>query len=99
MALVPGQRYISNAEPELGLGTLIRIEGRSVQLLYATAGVLRQYAVHSAPIARAEFRVGQKVSGKGFSLVIESVAEDDGLQQRLLSSIPRGWEGAHPKRA
>ncbi|HQV71658.1 MAG: RNA polymerase-associated protein RapA [Dokdonella sp.] len=79
MALVPGQRYISNAEPELGLGTLIRIEGRSVQLLYATAGVLRQYAVHSAPIARAEFRIGQKVSGKGFSLVIESVAEEDGL--------------------
>ena len=79
MALVPGQRYISNAEPELGLGTLIRIEGRSVQLLYATAGVLRQYAVHSAPIARAEFRIGQKVSGKGFSLVIESVAEEEGL--------------------
>ncbi len=79
MALVPGQRYLSNAEPELGLGTLIRIEGRSVQLLYATAGVLRQYAVHSAPIARADFRVGQKVAGKGFSLVIESVAEEDGL--------------------
>lgn len=79
MALVPGQRYISNAEPELGLGTLIRIEGRSVQLLYATAGVLRQYAVHSAPIARAEFRVGQKVSGKGISFVIDRVGEEDGL--------------------
>ncbi len=79
MALVPGQRYLSNAEPELGLGTLIRIEGRSVQLLYATAGVLRQYAVHSAPIARADFRVGQKVAGKGFSLVIESVTEEEGL--------------------
>ncbi len=79
MALVPGQRYISNAEPELGLGTLIRIEGRSVQLLYATAGVLRQYAVHSAPIARAEFRVGQKVAGKGVNFVIDSVSEADGL--------------------
>ena len=79
MALVPGQRYISNAEPELGLGTLIRIEGRSVQLLYATAGVLRQYAVHSAPIARAEFRVGQKVAGKGVNFVIERIAEVEGL--------------------
>ncbi|HET9032445.1 MAG TPA: RNA polymerase-associated protein RapA [Dokdonella sp.] len=79
MALVPGQRYISNAEPELGLGTLIRIEGRSVQLLYATAGVLRQYAVHSAPIARAEFRVGQKVAGKGFSFVIDRIGEEEGL--------------------
>ena len=79
MALVPGQRYISNAEPELGLGTLIRMEGRSVQVLFATAGVLRQYAAHSAPIARAEFRVGQKVMGKGFSLVIERIAQVDGL--------------------
>ena len=79
MALVPGQRYISNAEPELGLGTLIRMEGRSVQVLFATAGVLRQYAAHSAPIARAEFRVGQKVMGKGFSLVIERIDLVDGL--------------------
>jgi len=79
MALVPGQRFISNAEPELGLGTLIRIEGRSVQVLYATAGVLRQYAAHSAPIARAEFRIGQKVMGKGTSLTIDRVSESDGL--------------------
>jgi ATP-dependent helicase HepA len=81
MTLVPGQRFISNAEPELGLGTLLRIEGRSVQVLYATAGVLRQYAAQSAPIARAEFRVGQKVIGKGMSFVIERVSEVDGLLQ------------------
>ncbi len=79
MALVPGQRYISNAEPELGLGTLIRIEGRSVQVLYATAGVLRQYAAHSAPIARAEFRIGQKVAGKGISFTIDRIDEEEGL--------------------
>ena len=74
MVFVPGQRWISNAEPELGLGTVVRIEGRSVQVLFATAGVLRQYAVHAAPLARAEFRVGQKVIGKGISFVIDAVA-------------------------
>ncbi len=79
MQLVPGQRFLSNAEPELGLGTLIRIEGRSVQVLFATAGVLRQYAAHSAPIARAEFRAGQKITGKGISFTIEHVGESDGL--------------------
>ncbi len=79
MAPVPGQRFLSNAEPELGLGTLIRIEGRSVQVLFATAGVLRQYAAHSAPIARAEFRPGQKITGKGVSFVVERVDQDDGL--------------------
>lgn len=79
MALVPGQRFISNAEPELGLGTLIRIEARAVQVLYATAGVLRRYAVTSAPITRAEFRPGQKITGKGMRLVVERVSEADGL--------------------
>ncbi|MEO7199967.1 MAG: RNA polymerase-associated protein RapA [Dokdonella sp.] len=79
MALVPGQRWISNAEPELGLGTLLRIQGRSIQVLFATAGVLRQYAIQSAPLARAEFRVGQRILGKGISFVVQSVQEDEGL--------------------
>ncbi|HNR90914.1 MAG TPA: RNA polymerase-associated protein RapA [Dokdonella sp.] len=79
MTPVPGQRFLSNAEPELGLGTLVRIEGRSVQVLFATAGVLRRYAAHSAPIARAEFRPGQKITGKGMSFVVERVGECDGL--------------------
>lgn len=79
MALLPGQRWISTAEPELGLGTLLRVEGRSAQLLFTTAGVLRQYAVHSAPLIRASFRVGQSVSGKGISFIVEQVEEDDGL--------------------
>jgi RapA N-terminal Tudor like domain 1 len=26
---IPGQRYHSNAEPELGLGTVMRVEGRA----------------------------------------------------------------------
>jgi ATP-dependent helicase HepA len=77
--LVPGQRWISNAEPELGLGTLVRIEPRSVQVLFATAGVLRHYALHSAPLTRAEFRPGQRIAGNRQSFVIERVSEDKGL--------------------
>jgi len=77
--LVPGQRWISNAEPELGLGTVVRIEPRSVQVLFATAGVMRHYALHSAPLTRAEFRPGQRVAGNKQSLVVERVSESDGL--------------------
>jgi ATP-dependent helicase HepA len=77
--LVPGQRWISNAEPELGLGTLVRIEPRSVQVLFATAGVLRHYALHSAPLTRAEFRPGQRIAGNKQSFVIERVSEAGGL--------------------
>jgi ATP-dependent helicase HepA len=79
MHFTPGQRWISNAEPELGLGTILRIEGRSIQVLFAKAGVLRHYAAHAAPLVRAEFRVGQKVSGKGDSFTVERVETHQGL--------------------
>jgi ATP-dependent helicase HepA len=77
--LVPGQRWISNAEPELGLGTILRLESRQVQVLFATAGVLRHYALHSAPLTRAEFRPGQRIAGQKQSFVVERVSERDGL--------------------
>jgi ATP-dependent helicase HepA len=77
---IPGQRWISTAEPELGLGTVLRVEGRSVQMLFTKAGVLRPYAQDSAPLVRAEFRVGQRVAGKGVAFVIERVEQqEDGL--------------------
>ncbi|HJU41104.1 MAG TPA: RNA polymerase-associated protein RapA, partial [Tahibacter sp.] len=79
MVFVPGQRWVSNAEPELGLGTILRIEGRSIQVLFAKSGVLRHYAAHAAPLVRAEFRVGQKVSGKGLAFTIERVETHQGL--------------------
>jgi len=78
-ALVPGQRWISNAEPELGLGTILRIEARNVQVLFATAGVMRHYALHSAPLTRAEFRPGQRISGNKQSFIVERVSENRGL--------------------
>ncbi len=70
---VPGQRWISSAEPELGLGTVLRVEGRGVQVLFAKAGVLRPYAIDSAPLLRAEFRAGQRVAGKGIAFLVERV--------------------------
>jgi ATP-dependent helicase HepA len=76
---LPGQRWISRAEPELGLGTVVRVEGRGVQILFAGAGILRQYAIHTAPLVRAQFRAGQRVTGKGTSLLVEQVSEADGL--------------------
>ncbi|UXI67536.1 RNA polymerase-associated protein RapA [Tahibacter amnicola] len=79
MVFAPGQRWISNAEPELGLGTVLRLEGRSVQVLFAKSGVLRHYAAHAAPLVRAEFRVGQKISGNGHSFTIERIETHQGL--------------------
>ncbi|MEP6898945.1 MAG: RNA polymerase-associated protein RapA [Rhodanobacter sp.] len=76
---VPGQRWISSAEPELGLGTVLRVEGRGVQVLFAKAGILRPYAIDSAPLLRAEFRAGQRVAGKGVAFLVERVEIRDEL--------------------
>jgi ATP-dependent helicase HepA len=78
MAFVPGQRWISLAEPELGLGTVLRVEGRTVQVVFAASGTLRAYATHAAPLQRAQFRPGDRISGGGRSFVVEHVETLDG---------------------
>lgn len=79
MAFVPGQRWISTAEPELGLGTVMRLEGRTVQVVFATSGVIRQYALTSAPLLRAEFKSGDSVSGTGKTFIIERMELRNGI--------------------
>ncbi len=79
MNYVPGQRWVSEAEPELGLGTLLRCDERAVQVLFAKSGVVRNYSAQGAPLARASFRVGQRISGRGISFVVERIDLRDGL--------------------
>lgn len=78
MRFAPGQRWISTAEPELGLGTLLRSEGRTVQLAFPATGTVRQYAAHSAPLLRAEFRAGERIRGSGQAFVVERVEHEAG---------------------
>ena len=75
----PGQRWFSSAEPELGLGTVLRVAGRQVQIVYTGSGVLRHYALGNAPLLRAAFRAGDRVQVGGDSKVIEQVENDSGL--------------------
>ena len=81
MHYVPGQRWISNAEPELGLGTVLRVEGRTVQLAFPATGVVRQYSMQTAPLTRSEFRPGERVSANGDSFLIEKIESHNGLLQ------------------
>jgi ATP-dependent helicase HepA len=83
MAFAPGQRWISVAEPELGLGTVLRVEGRTVQVAFAATGTVRAYAAHAAPLQRAEFRPGDRVSGAGRTVVVERVEARDGVLHYL----------------
>ena len=78
MRFAPGQRWLSTAEPELGLGTLLRIDGRTVQLAFPATGTVRQYAAHSAPLLRAEFRTGERIRGAGKTFIVERVEHETG---------------------
>ncbi len=78
-AFVPGQRYISAAEPELGLGTVLRIEGRMLQVLYARTGTLRQYAIASAPLTRVQFRAGDQLAAHGRQFLVTEAVAREGL--------------------
>jgi len=79
MAFSPGQRWLSLAEPELGLGTVLRVEHRTVQVAFAATGTVRAYATHAAPLQRAQFRAGDKVAGSGRNFVVERVESDNGV--------------------
>ncbi len=77
---VPGQRWVSNAELALGLGTVLRVEHRTVTLAFLANGETRTYAKQSAPLNRVAFADGDRVlSQDGLGIVIESVTETDGL--------------------
>jgi ATP-dependent helicase HepA len=76
---LPGQRWFSTAEPELGLGTVMRLAGRSVQIVYTGSGEVRMYAIDSAPLARAEFRSGDRVRAHGEEFEVEATEARDGL--------------------
>ncbi|PRH83779.1 RNA polymerase-associated protein RapA [Arenimonas caeni] len=69
----PGQRWFSSAEPELGLGTVLRLAGRQVQIVFTGSGVVRMYALGSAPLLRAVFRPGERVRVGGHDLEVAQV--------------------------
>jgi ATP-dependent helicase HepA len=75
----PGQRWFSSAEPELGLGTVLRLAGRQVQIVFTGSGMLRHYAVGSAPLLRAFFRAGDRVQVDGIGKIVERFEVDEGL--------------------
>ena len=75
-----GQRWISETEPELGLGILESVSRHQIRLIFTAASEARLYAPANAPIKRVEFRVGDTIHSQGGAVVlVEEVRELDGL--------------------
>ncbi len=58
MPFTLGQRWISDTESELGLGTVVAIDARMVTLLFLHVAKIVFYSRHDAPITRVMFNVG-----------------------------------------
>jgi len=81
---IPGQRWISDAELQLGLGTVLAVEHRTVTVVFLASGETRTYAKQSAPLTRVAFAAGDTVRAhEGWSLLVEQVIEEEGLLRYL----------------
>lgn len=67
MPFTLGQRWISDTESELGLGTVVALDARMITLLFPATGENRLYARNDSPITRVMF-----------NLAIPSAATRDG---------------------
>jgi len=68
IVFVPGQRFISQLEPDLGLGIVTEIQGRTVKFNFPAVNQCRMYRTDSAPVDRYVLQPGETAkSEKGVS--------------------------------
>ncbi|MGO2242460.1 MAG: RNA polymerase-associated protein RapA [Halomonas sp.] len=76
----PGQRWISDGEAELGLGTVLNCDARSVTILFSACQETRTYNTRQAPLTRVMFGSGDRVlSTDGWQIVVDNSKESHGL--------------------
>lgn len=77
---IPGQRWISETEPELGLGMVISSEYNRVTVLFIAANERRIYALNNAPLTRVQFTKDDRIEDlDGRKLTVDQVTETDGI--------------------
>ncbi|MFT6288358.1 MAG: ATP-dependent helicase HepA [Alcanivorax sp.] len=80
MEYIVGQRWVSHADAQLGLGIVVEFEGRRVTIAFPAVGEERTYATDNAPLTRLRFKPGDHVSTvNGVELVVSEVEEYQGL--------------------
>lgn len=80
MSYIPGQRWVSHADAQLGLGIILTTEGRRVTLSFPAVGEQRTYALDNAPLTRLRFKAGDHIRTQDErELTVEEVHEHDGL--------------------
>lgn len=77
---VVGQRWISESEPELGLGLVVETESKTVTVFFPAASVERRYGHQTAPLRRLVFQPGDEIRLEDSSThLVIAVKEEKGL--------------------
>ena len=79
LTIQPGQRWSSTAEPELGLGTILRADNRQADIVFTGCGELKRFTHAASPLVRVRFGAGDRVTVDGRDWDVEAVEETDGM--------------------
>ncbi|MBO8086435.1 MAG: RNA polymerase-associated protein RapA [Marichromatium sp.] len=88
---VPGQRWLSETQGELGLGIVSTVDARCVQIAFPAVGETRLYARQSAPLVRVELAPGERIRDRAGR---ELVVVDTRTQGGLINYVCEDCEGA-----
>lgn len=76
--LLPGQRFMSETEPELGLGIIAEVGDKQVKVFFGASETERVYGIRSAPLKRVRFDTGDSVRSRdGISFEVTGVLEEE----------------------
>lgn len=77
---IPGQRWISNTESELGLGLILEVANNRVVVLFLASDEKRAYARDNSPLTRVKFSEGDTIESiDGNKMIVTRLIEQDGL--------------------
>ncbi len=77
---IPGQRWISNTESELGLGLILEVAHKRVTVLFLACEEKRMYAQDNAPLTRVRFSAGDVIESiDEYKVTVTGLIELDGL--------------------
>ena len=95
---VVGQRWLSSAENQLGLGIIQAVDNRSVTITFPAAEEERIYALNASPLVRVQFQVGDRIrSSEGWQLVVEQVIDNQGFSIYLGKRLDTEEEAVLPE--
>ena len=77
---VQGQRWVADSEPELGLGMVVDVTARTVNIFFEIGDCERCYATNQAPLTRIAYTPEDQVqTADGIEFIVSQVHEQGGL--------------------